>query len=130
MKIKTIDIPAAGTWARDCELISLIYDIKIGFVLTYHKDTDDTYWSLKCELSPAYKVVGEEFARVGYLENLPMEGGFFEIINSPWINELAQFESNIPKDCKHYVLQFYDETVEILAARFIFEQLDEKPVLN
>ena len=33
MKIKTIDILVTGTWARDCELISLIYDTKNGFDL-------------------------------------------------------------------------------------------------
>ncbi len=125
MKIKIIDIPAAGTWARDCELISLVNDKNNGFILKYHKDSDDTNWSLKCEVRPAYKVVGEEFFRVGYLRNLPVEGGFFEIVNSPWINELGEFQSRIPENCKHYVLQFYDETIEIVASKFIFEQLKE-----
>lgn len=121
MKIKIIDSSASGTWSRDCELISLINDNKIGFMLKSHKDSDDTYWSLKCEIIPGYKVVGEEFFRVGYLRNLPEEGAFFEILDSPWIKELGEFESNIPVDCKHYVLLFYDETVEILASKFIFE---------
>ncbi len=29
--------------------------------------------------------------------------------------------------CKHYVLQFYDETIEIIAHNFAFEQLKNKP---
>ena len=125
MKIKKIDSPATGTWARDCELISLINDKKNGFILKYHKDSDDTYWILKCEMRPAYKVVGEEFFRVGYLRDLPKEGAFFEILDSPWIKEIGEFESRIPVGCKHYVLQFYDETVEIIASKFIFEPLDD-----
>src|ERR1700722_6762678 len=125
MKIKIIDSPAAGTWARDCELISLINDKKNGFILKYRRDSNDTYWILKCEIRPAYKVVGEEFFRVGYLRNLPKDGAFFEIYDSPWINELREFQSRIPLDCKHYVLQFYDETVEIIASKFIFEQTNE-----
>lgn len=125
MKIEKVDTPAAGTWARDCELISLINDNKIGFILKYRKDSNDTYWSLKCEIMPAYKVVGEEFFRVGYLRNLPKDGAFFEICDSPWIIELREFQTRIPLDCKHYVLQFYDETVEIIASKFTFEQTNE-----
>ena len=80
---------------------------------------------MKSELRPAYKVVGEEFFRVGYLRNLPKEGAFFEICGSPWINELGEFQNRIFADCKHYVLQFYDETVEIIASNLIFKQTDE-----
>jgi len=123
MKIKIIDSPASGIWARDCELISLINDKTSGFILKYHKESNDTYWNLISEIRPAYKVVGEEFFRVGYLRNLPREGSFFEVLDSPWIKELGEFGNRMPVDCKHYVLQFYDETVEIIASKFIFEPL-------
>ena len=36
-------------------------------------------------------------------------------------------ETRILDKCKHYVLRFYDETVEIIAQKFAFEQLKEKP---
>ena len=123
-----IDTPAAGTWARDCELICLS-DCK-GFRLSYHKDEDDTYWSMQCEGIVAYKVLGEEFSRTGYLINLPVDGAFFEILDSPWIREFGQGQARILDKCKHYVLRFYDETIEIIAQKIIFEQLKEKPIFN
>src|SRR3990167_291571 len=121
MKIKKIDSPAAGTWARDCELLFLSQ--YKGFKLSYRRDEDATYWSLKCTRIVAYKVTNEEFSRYGYLTNLPTEGAFFEILDSPWICEFSREEAKILDKCKHYVLRFYDETIEIIAQEFVFEQL-------
>ena len=128
MKIEKIDIQAAGTWARDCELLCLS-DCK-GFKLSYHRDEDDTYWSLQCKGIVAYKVFGEEFSRASYLINLPSDGAFFEILDSPWIHEFGREQARILDKCKHYVLRFYDETIEIIAQDFVFEKLKEKPIIN
>lgn len=126
MKIEKINTPAAGTWSRDCELICLYY--YKGFRLSYHKDEDDTYWNMRCEGIVAYKVIGEEFSTAGYLINLPVEGAFFEILDSPWICEFGKEQARILDKCKHYVFQFYDETIEVIAQSIFFEQLNEKPV--
>jgi hypothetical protein len=128
MKIEKVDTPAAGTWARDCELLYLS-DCK-GFKIRYHRDEDDTYWTLQCKGIVAYKVMGEEFSTTGYLIKLPVDGAFFEILDSPWIREFGQERSRILDKCKHYVLRFYDETIEIIAQDFVFEQLKEKPIIN
>jgi hypothetical protein len=128
MKIEKVDTPAAGTWARDCELLCLSECKK--FKLSYHRDEDDTYWSLRCEGIVAYKIIGEEFSRAGYLINLPTEDAFFEILDSPWIHEFGRERAGILDKCKHYVLKFYDETVEIIAQNFVFEQLKEKSIIN
>jgi hypothetical protein len=129
MKIQKVDIPAAGTWSRDCELLCLQDSYK-AFWIIYHKDEDDTYWRLRCKGVVTYKVVAEEFSTKGYLINIPVEGAFFEILDSPWISEFGPDESRILDKCKHYVLQFYDETIEIIARDFIFEKLEEKPIIN
>jgi hypothetical protein len=128
MKIEKVDTPAAGTWARDCELLCLS-DCK-GFKISYHRDEDDTYWCLRCKGVVAYNVMGEEFSRTGYLINLPVDGAFFEILDSPRIKEFGEERARILDKCKHYVLRFYDETIEIIAQEFVFEQLQEKPIIN
>lgn len=128
MKIQKIDTPAGGTWARDCELMALT-DHK-QFVLYYRREEDNTYWTLKCNLIVAYKVISEEFSTSSYLFNLPRKGAFFEILDSPWIREFGPERSELLDKCKHYVLEFYDEVVEIIAQQFIFEQLKEKPIIN
>ena len=101
-----------------------------GLKISYHRDEDDTYWRIQCERIVAYKVINEEFSRTGYLITLPVDGAFFEILDSPWISEFGQREDRILDKCKHYVLQFYDETIEIIAQDFAFEQLKEKPFIN
>jgi hypothetical protein len=128
MRIEKINTPAAGTWARDCELLCLS-DSK-EFRLSYHRDEDDTYWSLRCGGIVAYKVIGEEFSTIGYLINLPVDGAFYEILDSPWIREFGREQSSILDKCKHYILKFYDEAVEIIARDFVFEQLKEKPIIQ
>jgi|GEM_PF-5738980 len=120
MQISEIKIPAAGEWPRDCELKSI--SLNKGLLLNYHRESDDSNWNLKFEIIPAYKVIGEEFSRSGYLSELPINGSFFEILDSPWIKELRVNDHHSTKNCKHYVFQFYDETIEVLAGRFSFEQ--------
>lgn len=84
MKIKKIKIAAAGAWARDCELLCLAQHK--GLKINYHRDGDDTYWKLQCERIIAYQVISEEFSRNDYLINMPVEGAFFEILDSPSAN--------------------------------------------
>ncbi len=103
-----MNIPAAGEWSRDCELKSILREN--GLQLVYHKESDDTTWILKFEVIPAYKVTGEEFYRTGYLEKLPTDGSFFEIVGSPWIHEFEEELDLVLDKFKHYILQFYDET--------------------
>jgi hypothetical protein len=128
MKFQELKIPAAGTWARDCELIFLTHgkELKIG----YYRDEDTTYWSLTCKGIMACKLVGEEISRFNYLSETPTDGAFYEILESPWIIELSVHRPEFFENCKHYVLQFYDETIEIIANEFIFEQLKERPSLK
>jgi hypothetical protein len=127
MKFIQMDTPAAGEWSRDCELISLAY--YDDFILDYHRDEDNTYWRVRTEGFLTFKLIGEEFSREGYLADLPIGGEFFEILDSPWIGGFSEYKAEIVNKCKHFVLQFYDETVEILAQNIIFEQLKGKASL-
>ena len=53
--------------------------------------------------------------------DLPVGGAFFEILDSPWISEFGkeQDRENLDK-CKHYVFEFYDEIIEIIAQNLVF----------
>lgn len=126
MKVKAIEIPAAGISSRDCELICLC-DYK-EFTVSYRKEEDNTFWLMKCEGLIAYKVISEEFSTTGYLIDMPTEGVFFEILDSPWIHDIGEHE-RITGGCKHYVLNFRDEIIEVIAQKLIFDQLKEKPII-
>ena len=99
-----------------------------GFKITYRREEDDTYWSLQCKYIISYKVISEEFSVVGYLMKLPSDGAFFEILDSPWVLEFGREQADILDKCKHYVLRFYDHTIEIIAREFIFEQITKEDV--
>ncbi len=92
MKIEKSTISAAGIWAKDCELTNLTQrkELKIN----YHKDEDDSYWIIECKNIVAYKITNEEFSRTGYLMKLPVDGAFFEILDSPWMQE---FQGDLTK---------------------------------
>lgn len=61
------------------------------------------------------------------MKKLPVEGAFYEILDSPWVEEFYGYNKNTLDKCKHYIMQFYDETVEVIAQDFMFEKLKEKP---
>jgi hypothetical protein len=126
MKIQELDTPAAGTWSRDCELIR--FSLEDDLQLIYYKDEDRTHWEVEIWGIISYKLTCEEFSKVGYLRKMPVEGAFYEIIDSPWLDEFKVCNrDNIINNLKHYVLQFYDETIEFLAEKLIFKQIKEKP---
>lgn len=128
MKIKTLESPAAGTWARDCELI--YFTNYKGVEIAYHKDSDDTYWSIRFEHIVAYKLLSEEFSLVGYLIKLPIDGAFYEIFESPWISEFGKEKDRILDKCRHFIFRFYDETLEVIAQNMQFEKLSRKPSIQ
>lgn len=129
MKVINLDIPAAGTWKRDCELTDI--QIKPSIFLKFNKESDDTVWKIGFNDFIAIKINSEEFTADECLRNLPAKGSFFEIRSSPWLESLLKHtQRDILKKCKHFVFQFYDETIEIIAQNFVLEQLKDKPTIQ
>lgn len=126
MKIEPLNIPAAC--AKGFELISINLDRK-GFRIDY-RSKDEIYWILRCEHMIAYKVVGKEISENKYLMSLPLEGTFFEILDSPWIAEFGPDKPGILERCKHYVLKFGNKIIEIIAQKFTFDECVEKSQIN
>lgn len=71
----------------------------------------------------ALKITSEEFTADKCLRSLPVDAAFFEIDDSPWINELMYTKKDILKKCKHFVFCFYDETIEIIAKEFTQQKI-------
>jgi hypothetical protein len=117
MLIKTLDVPAAGTWARDCILISLSYTDELK--ISYQKE-DDTLWELQGQGVIAFNLASEEFSLAPFLLNLPVEGAFFEMLDSPLLAELELKFSKKLNGYKHYIFKFYDETVEVILQKVDF----------
>ena len=123
MRIIDIKSPASGTWHRDCELLSV--KSGGGLELLVYKEGDNTKWRIMFSGIVAYKVTSEEFSVVGVLGELPNEGGFYEIFDSPWIAEYGDYRKDILKERHHYVYCCYDEIIEVIAKDFKVEQFIE-----
>ncbi|MBR9701551.1 hypothetical protein GOV13_01375 [Candidatus Pacearchaeota archaeon] len=120
MEIIKIDNIAAGNWHRDCELISLVYQLP-DFQFEFKKDSDSKKWKVLFENPVAYKVTSEEFIGVGVLAKLPDDGSFFEVKDSEWVNEITDGDQSLK--LKHFIFCFYEEIVEVLAEDLNFEDL-------
>lgn len=117
MKIIELNIPVSGTWHRDSELLAIggkLPDLE----LVIKKDSDSSRWHVRFTDATAYKVTSEEFSTTGFLASLPLEGGFFEAIESPWMGELSQGGSDQLAGSHHFIYCCYDEVIEIIAKDF------------
>jgi len=118
MKFITLDIPAAGTWKRDCELVAFNkYPLSLEFI----KDSDSTKWKITFDDFIAFKVTSEEFT--AHLENVPIEGAFYIIENSPWLENLRTLDKDVLNKCKHYLMFFYDDVFEVVSKDMICEMI-------
>jgi len=123
MKFIALDIPATGTWIRDCELYA--FNRYPHLSLEFTKESDETAWKITFNDFIAFKVTSHEFMiHLLLLKELPDHGAFYLIENSPWLHELKGIEKpEILDTCKHYVLFFYEEVVEIISNNISCEKV-------
>lgn len=121
MSLTLLNIPCAGTWKRDCELTSLEINTKLR--LEFIKEEDQSKWKLEFDNLVAFKLTGEEFSGQLFTD-LPQEGSFYIYENSPWLKSLKRFKKDeLIEKCKHFVLFFYDEVIEVAAKELFYEKL-------
>jgi hypothetical protein len=120
VKIVKIDNLAAGTWHRDCELTSFVYQLS-DFQLEFEKDSDSKKWKILFKNVVSYKVTSEEFIGVGALAQLPNNGSFFEVNDSAWVNEITDGDQSLK--LRHFIFCFYEEIIEVLAEELEFKDL-------
>ena len=121
MKVIKLNIPVAGCWKRDCELTDI--QVKPSLLLAFNVETDDSVWRIVFKDYIAIKITSEEFTADKCLRALPVEGAFFEIADSPWIEELMYAKKEILEKCKHFVFCFYDEAIEVIAEGFALDKI-------
>lgn len=114
MKIIDLNIPASGTWKRDCVLTSI--KIYPDLILEFAKDSDQSQWKIYFSDFISIKITSEEFTSDKLLRELPEAGSFYEVIHSKWIEELMFSKNEILCKCKHFVFCFYDEVIEVISS--------------
>lgn len=83
-------------------------------------------WILTFRDIQAIKVTAEECAGL-ILDKLPEKGGFFQVINSSWAQEIKQGRLTFARTARHFIVCGYDEIVEIIGTDPHFECIASLP---
>ena len=121
MQVKSWDVPIRAAWHRANELLDVSFRREGLTLEVVEEDTAQT-WRMTFERVQAFKSTTEECA-ASLLEHLPEQGGFFEIIDSPWLNELGRGRVAFLDGARHYVICCYDEVIEVIANGCLFEKI-------
>ena len=89
--IKYLDKSFSGTWHRDCELLSFKFKPS-PLELIYYRDEDSTNWKINFDSVAAFRLITEELSVFDYLIFLPVDGSFYELVDSPWLAKLKETE--------------------------------------
>jgi len=98
---------------------------RLAPVITVGLRLDETWYPIGVyvDSGAAYTLLHADIARgAGFayrggslIEKLPHPGGFFEVLDSPWIQELGKGEVHFLGQSRHFVVCCYDEILEVVA---------------
>lgn len=113
MHVKPWGVPISASWYRATELKELRFD-RTGLHLVVVEEESERQWTVHFKSVQAFRSTTEECA-ITVIEQLPIEGGFFEIENSPWLDELGRGQVAFLDKSRHFVVACYDEIIEVIA---------------
>jgi hypothetical protein len=112
MKIVKWDVPVVALYRRSVELVSLEYKgSKVCLTLT--EEEYGRAWRAQFEMVQAFKCVTWECG-AHTLSNAP-DGGFFEIMGSPLLEELGLGLHEFLEKSRHFVVSTYNDIVHVVA---------------
>ncbi len=112
-KIVPWDIPIQASYSRANELEDLSYSGS-GLRIVLLEEELGRKWELMFKSVQAFRLVSEECA-LQVLSSFPKPGGFFEVINSPWLYELGKDEVGFLENSRHFIISCYDEVIEVVS---------------
>jgi hypothetical protein len=121
-RIVAWDAGIRARWYRANELIGLSYPpLTIDLV----EEVTEQNWRLVFETTQAYRVTTEECPWPFGITNLPEQGGgFFEVLDSEWIQALGKGEIRFLERSRHFIVCCYDDIVEAVAWGCRISKLD------
>lgn len=113
MEMVRWDVPIKASWYRATELMEVRFD-RTGLHLVIIEEESECEWSVHFKNVQAFRSTTEECV-VNLIDQLPREGGFFIVENSPWVAELGRGRVIFLEQSRHFVVACYDEVVEVVA---------------
>ena len=125
MSIIKWDVPVVASHRRSVELISLDYrPSQVSLVLAEEDST--RRWLADFRSVQAMKTVTWECA--GHTLSGAPEGSFFEILESPMLEELGLARHEFLKKSRHFVLSTYDDILHVVAWTCTFSRSESLEV--
>ncbi len=122
MKIVPWNIPIRASYTRANELEDLGYTGD-GLRIVLTEEELGRKWELVFKSVQAFRLTTEE-CTLQVLSSIPEPGGFFEVIDSPWLHELDKGEIDFLGGSRHFVVSCYDEVIEVISAESQKKLLD------
>lgn len=113
MDVQTWDVPVNATWSKSNILIDFAYT-EDGVEIVLIEEESKQRWVMHFEEVMAFKVISNEWAKWSS-EQIPPDGGFFEIMDSPWLQALGATEDPLAKKPHHFIICCQLELVEVAA---------------
>lgn len=113
MRIIQWHVPIKASSARANDLKELRFD-RNGLALTLIEEDTEQVWVVTFKPVQAFRVTTEECASI-IADSISEAGGFFEVLDSPWMQELGKDEVQFLEKSRHFVVCCYDEILEVIA---------------
>lgn len=118
MDITAWDVPINASWQKSNILIDLAFN-EDGLEMVLLEEESRQRWVMRFEKILAFKVITEEWSKWSS-EHIPADGGFFEIIDSPWLAALGLAETSLENAPHHYLICCQQQLIEVAAWDCIF----------
>ncbi len=120
MNVLAWHVPIKATWQKANTLVELAYDLD-GVELVIAEEETRQRWHIEFNDVAGVKIITEEHMQWA-MQQIPPDGGFFEITESPWLAALGLTETNDQTLPHHWVICCRRELVEIAAYEVAFSQ--------
>lgn len=113
MRVETWDVPVTATWQKSNTLVDFAYSEE-GLEIELVEGESKQRWLLHFEEVLGFKVLGDEWSQWS-AEPFPVDGAFFEIVDSPWLAALAITDSALEESPHHFIICCQRELIEVAA---------------
>ena len=118
MNVQSWQVPIKATWHRSNTLVELAYDLD-GVELVLIEEETRQRWHIEFLEVAGVKVITEDYMEWSIVQ-VPPDGGFFIMTESPWIAALGLTETSDQDTPHHYLICCRSELIEIIAHEVTF----------
>src|SRR4051812_43555600 len=107
MKAIPLSVPITAPGRRSNELVSIQYD-RTGIAVHITEEDTENKWQLLFLNTQALRVTTWE-SSYEVLRDIPIDGGFFELIGSDLCRSLGAGQVHYMQAARHFLISCYDE---------------------